>query len=403
LITYKYSAQTASGEKKTDVIEAVDQFEAVSRIKENYPIVLSIEEVKSSKLDNMLAIQLTNPVTPKYLSLMCKQFSIILRAGIPVGQSIKMVASQTKNKHIKAELMKASEDVMRGNSLANSFKKNCPDFPETLIETVNSGEVSGTIDKSFESLSILYEKSYKLKQKIRSAFAYPVFIIGIAIVVLIVVMAFVVPNLTRSFNSLGGELPGITKALIAISTFFANKWLLILSLLAAIILGSVIYTHTETGKIRWANFMMKAPVIGNLNVLHGTEQFSTTMSSMIKSGLMLDRALEVTSKVMDNYALKLEVASMVDKIRTGHTLSDSINVSPNFPDILKTMVGVGEQTGELEVTLDTMTEYYSNEYDVATSKTLSVLEKIILILLALFAGFIVISIYLPMFTIYDLM
>lgn len=403
MITFKYSAQTATGEKKTDVIEAVDQFDAVSRIKENYPIVLSIEEVQKSKVDDWLSIQLTNPVTPKYLSLMCKQFAIILKAGIPVGQSIRMVASQTKNKHIKGELMKASEDVMRGNSLANSFKKNCPDFPETLIETVNSGEVSGTIDKSFEALSSLYDKSYKLKQKIKSAFAYPAFIIAIAIVVLIIVMAFVVPNLTRSFMALGGELPLITRMLISMSRFFAKYWMVIFVVFALLILGKFIYTHTEVGKMSWAKLMLKVPVIGNLNVLHGTEQFSTTMSSMIKSGLMLDRALEVTSKVMDNYALKLELASMVDKIRTGHTLSESINQSPYFPDILKTMVGVGEQTGELEITLDTMTEYYANEYDTATSKTLSVLEKVILILLALFAGFIVVSIYLPMFTIYDLM
>ncbi|MCQ2516124.1 MAG: type II secretion system F family protein [Saccharofermentans sp.] len=403
MITYKYSAQTASGEKKTDVIEAVDQFDAVSRIKEHYPIVLSIEEVKKTKVDEVLAIQLTNPVTPKYLSLMCKQFAIILKAGIPVGQSIRMVASQTKNKHIKAELMKASEDVMRGNTLANSFRKNCPDFPETLIETVNSGEVSGTIDKAFEALSNLYDKTYKLKQKIRSAFAYPLFIIAIAIVVLIIVMAFVVPNLTKSFMTLGGELPLITRILIGMSQFFAKYWMVIFAVIAVGILIHFIYTHTGQGKLNWAKFMLKAPVVGNLNILHGTEQFSTTMSSMIKSGLMLDRALEVTAKVMDNYALKQEVASMVDKIRTGHTLSDSINASPYFPDILKTMVGVGEQTGELEVTLDTMTEYYSNEYDVASSKTLSVLEKVILILLALFAGFIVISIYLPMFTIYDLM
>lgn len=391
MITFKYSAQTATGEKKTDVIEAVDQFDAVSRIKENYPIVLSIEEVQKSKVDDWLSIQLTNPVTPKYLSLMCKQFAIILKAGIPVGQSIRMVASQTKNKHIKGELMKASEDVMRGNSLANSFKKNCPDFPETLVETVNSGEVSGTIDKSFEALSSLYDKSYKLKQKIKSAFAYPAFIIAIAIVVLIIVMAFVVPNLTRSFMALGGELPLITRMLISMSRFFAKYWMVIFVVFALLILGKFIYTHTEVGKLSWAKLMLKVPVIGNLNVLHGTEQFSTTMSSMIKSGLMLDRALEVTSKVMDNYALKLELASMVDKIRTGHTLSESINQSPYFPDILKTMVGVGEQTGELEITLDTMTEYYANEYDTATSKTLSVLEKVILILLALFAGFIVVS------------
>lgn len=403
MIQYKYSAQTVNGEKKTDVIEAVDRFDAVSRIKENYPILISIEEVNKTKVDEVLEIQLTNPVTPKYLALMCKQFSIILKAGVPVGQSIKMVASQTRNKHINAELLKASEDVMRGNSLASSFKKNCPDFPETLIETVNSGEVSGTIDKSFEALSTLYEKQYKLKQRLKSAFAYPVFIIFLAIVVLIIVMAFVVPNLTRSFSALGGKLPLITRVMILISSFFAKYWASILAFLVVVSLIHVVYTHTEKGKFQYARFKIKAPIVGNLIVLHGAQQFASTMSSMIKSGLMLDRALEITSKVMDNYALKLEVSSMVDKIRTGHTLSESINSSDYFPDILKTMVGVGEQTGELEATLDTMTEYYSNEYDVASSNTLTVLERMILILLALFAGFIVISIYLPMFTIYDLM
>ncbi|MCH4153772.1 MAG: type II secretion system F family protein [Saccharofermentans sp.] len=401
--TFKYYAQSVEGERRRGVIEAYDRFDAVSKIKVNFPIVLSIEQVKKTTLDNLLGHSVGKVVTSKYLSVACQQFAIILKAGIPIGQCVRMIADQTKNKQVRNELLKAADDITQGNGVAKSFEKNCPDFPITFFETVRSGEMSGRLDRSFASLSTFYAKSYKVNSKLKSALAYPTFMLALSVVVLIVIMAFVIPKLTKTFTDLGGQMPVPTRILIAMSNFFAHNFIAICVVIAIVVVGGIIYSHSESGKVTVSKIQLKLPIIGRIITYHACEQFSDTMSSMLSSGLMIDKALETTSKVMSNYIIRREIASMVERIQTGHTIAESMNQSRLFPDIMKQMVSVGEATGELEETLKTIGEYYTNEYDQATAKALAKLEPAILVFLSVFAGFIVISIYLPMFTVYDLM
>lgn len=400
--SYKYTAQAYDGSIKRGVVEASDEYDAISKIKVNYPIVESCKMIKKTKLDDILGFELTKSFSSQDLALLCQQCAIILKSGVSIGQCMTMVAEQTKNKKMKKQLIKTSEDINQGNSIAKSFEKNCPDFPVTFFETLRAGEVSGTLVKSFEALETFYIKSDKVKKKLKSALSYPIFVLCVAIVVLIVIMAFVVPSLTQTFADMGGELPLITQILIGTSEFFQKYWVGIFIGLALIFIAFKIITHNEQGKLWWSRISLKLPVFGNIQTLHACEQFADTMSSLLASGILIDKALDTTAKVMDNYIFKREVYAMVDKIRTGKTMVEAMGQCPYFPDIMKTMIAVGEKSGSIEVSLHTIAAYYTSEYDNATQKALSKVEPAMMIFLALFAGFIVISIYLPMFTMYDL-
>ncbi len=403
MTSYKYSALSPDGARVNGVMEAMDEYSAVAKIKAQYPVVLKIEEVKTSEALSFLSQDINKKVDPKALSVMCSQFAIMLRSGLNVAVCMEMISNQTEDKKIRKMLHDSAEDVAQGASVAASFEKNCEGLPITFIETVRAGELSGTLDRSFETLEAYYSRSYQLSQKIRSAMTYPIFVLIVAVVVLLVVMIKVIPTLTAVFGDLGGELPAMTLALIAMSNFFQRWWPLIVGIILLLVIGSMVYSRTDKGKIFFGKLLLKMPVLGKINTLNGAAQFATTMSALLQAGLSVSNALEVTSKVMDNYVLGLEMRRIVEKVEAGHRLGDCMRKVDYFPQILTEMTAIGEETGELEGTLDVIGAYYTNESNYAVTDAINKLEPTIMVFMAIFAGFIVISIYLPMFTMYDLM
>lgn len=403
--TYKYSAISKDGAKVHGFLEAVDEYTAVSKIKLECPVVLSVEELKEqSGLAKLLNADIGGKkVDIKALSVMCSQFSIILSSGVPVDAAIRMIASQTVDKKLKTMLEKAAEDVAQGSTMSDSFARNYPQLPVLFIETVRAGEISGSIDRSFATLQKYYEKNYQLSAKIKQATSYPLFVLAVAVVVLIVIMGFVMPKFTSMFDELGASIPAMTKVLILVSNFFAKWWLLILFIIALLVILVEVWKHSDKGLYQWAELCLKFPVIGPINNLQACTEFSSTMSALLEAGMGVADSLEVTSKCMSNALHQKNVHGMVEKVQTGHMLGDVMKESGYFPQVLNEMTAVGEETGELAGTLSVIGDYYTNEYNFATQKAISKLEPTLLIFLALFAGFIVIALYLPMFTMYDAM
>jgi len=218
-----------------------------------------------------------------------------------------------------------------------------------------------------------------------------------------VVMLKVIPVLAQTFDSLGGDLPLMTQILIGMSNFFAKYWLIMLIMIVAVVLLIKVYQRTEQGAIAWSKFMLRMPVFGKVNLFNNSAQFADTMEILISSGFSVNRSLEVTAKVLPNYAIATETQAMVEKVEEGRMLGACMKETDIFPDNLIEMCTIGEESGELEDTLNTIADYYHNEADNATATILSMLEPVMLIFLAIFAGFIVISIYLPMFTMYNYM
>ncbi len=402
MLTYTYKAKTNEGVELKGVIQAVDDYDAARKIRMNAPIIVELKQVKEK--GNFLTMDIgTGRIDLKNLSVMCSQIAITLRSGIPLARCLSMIGEQTADKTLRKMMISTADDVAAGNGVASSMERNCPKLPSTFTETIRAGEQSGNIEHSFQEMANYYEKSYKNADKIKSAMSYPIFVVCVAIVVLVVVMVMVVPALTSTFADLGGELPLCTKILIAISDFFAKWWILMAIAVIAIVLGLKFYFKTPNGKVTKGVILLKMLSLGKINVLSGSAEFANTLSMLLKSGLTLNNAIPITAKTMTNYVLGQDVESITEKIEEGRPLGECIRACKYFPSILKEMCAIGEETGELDNTLDVIGDYYTNETDTATSKALAKLEPTMLVLLAFFAGFIVISVYMPMFTMYNYM
>ena len=401
--TFKYKALTKEGMQISGVVQASDQYRAADQIRTTAPVILSLTPVRE-KGDSFWTRDIGgNRVNLKNLSILCNQIAITLRAGVPIARCLDMIGGQTEDKLLRKIFLKTAEDVAGGAGLANSIRRNGPQLPATLIETIRAGEESGNIERSFEEMAQYYEKQYKTQSKIKSALSYPIFVVCVAVVVLIVVMVVVIPTLTQTFAELGGELPIMTQVLISTSEFFSKYWIFMVIAILALVLAWKMYVKTDNGIMTQGRMQLNMPVLGKIHRMSGAAEFANTMSMLLSSGLNVDRAIDITAKTLNNSVLRKETESMIARIEEGHPLGECIRDCKNYPRTLQEMCAMGEETGELDSSLKVIGYFYTNEADTATKDALAKLEPTMLVLLAVFAGFIVISIYLPMFTMYNLM
>ena len=406
MATYKYSAMSKDGKRVSGVVEAFNEMDAAVKIKESYSIVLQISpEKEQSQLSAFLSMDLGgNRLDEKAFTLMCSQFSVILKAGVPITRTVQLIADKMTDKTLKRILLQVADDVEAGRSLSASFAERGKKLmPVTFLETVHAGEESGSLDVAFDSVSKHFSKQTKMKGKVRGALIYPIFVLIIAIVVVIVLMVKVVPTFTAIFDSYEAELPLITQILINASNFFRKYILLMIGIAAAVILVFKLYGNTETGRLNMAKNQRNLPVLGNIVNLNAASQFANTMTMMLNAGLPMTKSVSITSRVLDNYYVSQEVGKITAKLEEGYTLGRSLKDAACLPDILVDMAAVGEESGELAQTLAMTAEYYDSELEQATADALAKLEPTILVFLAGFAGFIVIAIYMAMFSMYAAM
>ncbi len=404
MITYKYSAISKSGARVNGVIEGYNEMDAIDRIKADCDVVLKVTPMEEAK-ESFLTMEIGgNKLNNKQFTVMCSQFAIILKSGIPIARAVNLVYEKTTDKALKKLLKKVATDVEGGRSLAASFEENGAGLlPQTFVESIRAGEESGNLDTAFESMYEHFDKQTKIGAKVKGALMYPAFVLVLGIVVIIVMMVKVIPTFIAIFDGLDAELPAITMSLIMLSGFFQKYWGLLLGIAAVLTLVYKIYGNTEEGRINLAKHSLKTPVLGNIQQLNAASQFSNTLVTMIDAGLPLTKAVSITAKALDNYYISQEVGKMTGKIEEGHTLGESMRESGCMPDILTDMTAVGEESGELSETLSTIAAYYDSELSTAISEALAKLEPAILVVIAAFAGYVVIAIYIAMFSMYGAM
>lgn len=400
MTTYKYRAKASDGSTVNGVIEAYDEYEAIDQIRQTYPVVEKIAPVKKERRIN---IDLNEPlwVSDKTLALTANQFQIMLKAGLSMSRTIELIAEQTTDKLMRRILRASAADVSAGYSLANSLEKNGKKIPAVFIETVRAGEDSGTLEQSFASLETYYNRSYKTKKKVRSALTYPIFVVLIAIVVVAIVMVVLVPRMTDTLQSIGTELPLITKILIAISNFFANYWYWLLIVVGVVGVALFAFGRTDRGKLVYSKIRMKMPVIGRVARFNTAAQVANTLATLLAAGLPITKCVDIVSRILDQRCAGEELNKAVAKLENGMSLGEALQGSKYLPDMLIEMVTVGEASGSLEETLRTIGLYYTDEATSASDAALAKLEPTITIILGLFVGFIVIAIYIPMFNMYS--
>ena len=405
MINYKYQAVSKDGEKISGVIEGFNEMDAAAKLKELYPIVTQLTRMDEKSGSSFLNMELGgNKIDDKAFTLMCSQFAVILRAGVPIARTVHLIAEKMTDKPLKKILLQVADDVESGRSISASFaERGRKQLPVTFLETIHAGEEAGNLDSAFESISEHYNKQIKMKGKVRGALIYPAFVLVVAIVVVIVLMVKVVPTFTAIFDDYDAELPFVTQLLIGMSDFFRKN--ILYMALAAIILfiAFKLYNNTENGRMKVAKFAMKMPVLGNINVLNAASQFANTMTMMIDAGLPITKSVGITARVLDNYYVSTEVGKRTGRLEEGHTLGFSLREAGCLPEILVDMTAVGEESGELSRTLAMTANYYDAELEQATADARAKLEPTILVFLAGFAGFIVIAIYMAMFGMYAAM
>ncbi len=404
---FKYTALSRDGAKVSGMIDGFDQLDAAARIKENCDVILKLQEVEEKEGGSFLSADLgANKLNEKAFAVMCSQFAIILEAGLPIARAVRLVSEKTADKNLSKLLKKVTEDVEGGRSLSASFEDQGKKLlPPDFIETLRAGEATGDLPRAFKTMQLQYEKQIAIKKKVKSAMSYPAFVLVVAIVVVAFLMAKVVPEFTKMFTEMGAEdaLPAITRSLIHLSDFFKNNLWFILGGLVLVILVIRLSGAGEQGRLRMARVKLKLPVLGNIEMLSACSQFANSMTAMMGAGLTMDHAIAVTSKVIGNYHLSQQTESMGKSLEAGKTLGSAMRDLTDYPDILVDMTTMGESSGEMEKTMSSIARYYDAELDSAISAAVSKLEPALLVGMAVIAGYIVIAIYMAIFSLYGTM
>ena len=406
--TFRYEGVSASGAKVEGVIEAADRQDAMMRARERCRVLLSVEPIGSGKANDILNADIGvllsgGKIKPKKLALLCSQLAIELRAGLPLVQSLKLVAENEEDKHLKGIIENVAEDVHTGYGLADSFAKRAPKLPSTFIETVRAGEASGRLDECFTRLKKYYEDSASVASKVGSAMIYPALLIAVAVVVVVIIMVFAVPVFEDSFSSMGNELPGPTKLLIGISHFMTDNILLLIAIIASIAMALILYGKTDAGQHTYARLAMTFPGICLVNRMNAAAQFAATLGTMLASGLPLVQAVRITAATAENLLVNEDIMKACQGVYEGQTLSMGLRKSKWLPSLLVEMTSVGEETGQMEETLSVVSEYYTQEVDTAVKRALDILNPAITMVLAGLVVFILLSVYLPIFSMYGSM
>ncbi len=401
--TFSYTARALEGGGEiTGVAEANTQSEALRQLRENGLIVTRISEVSDSQRD--LDLRLGGRKTKeKVLSIICDQFAILLKAGLPITRTLELIANQTDDKTFAGVLKNTADDVAAGYSLADSLAKYGDNLPTTFIESIRAGEESGSLETVFRRLSTYYEKSSRTKAKVKSAMIYPTFVIIIAVIVVAIIMIFAVPVFKSTFDSLGEELPAVTQFVIVSSDFWVNWWWLVAIIIVAAVIAVKLAKRNEAFRLKWSELGINLPVLGRINLMSAASQYSGTMSVMMSAGLPIVKAVGVTARSMTNYYMGHSLENVLPDLEAGKTLATCLRAENTLPELAIEMTAVGEQTGSLENTMEVISEYYDNEVEMATSRAMSILEPMIIVVLACIVFVLLLSVYLPMFTMYGSM
>lgn len=402
---FRYEGMSASGAKVEGVVEAIDRQDAIMRARERCRVLVKVEPVSAGKVNDILNADIGTllsggKIKPKKLALLSSQLAIELRAGLPLVQSLRLVAENEEDKNLKKILNEVADDVHAGHGLADSFANRAPRLPSTFVETIRAGEASGRLDECFTRLKKYYEDSASVASKVGSAMIYPALLIAVAVVVVVIIMVFAVPVFEDSFASMGNELPGPTKALIAMSNFMTDNLLLLIAIVAAIACAIILYGKTDSGRHFFARLALTFPGIKLVNRMNAASQFSATLSTMLSAGLPLVQAVRITAATAENLLVSEDINAAAQGVTEGRTLTAGLKKSQWLPKLLLEMTAVGEQTGNMEETLTVVSDYYTQEVDTAVKRALDILNPAITLCLAALVVFILLSVYLPIFSMY---
>jgi len=338
-------------------------------------------------------------VKAKELAIFTRQFSVMIDAGLPLVQCLEILAQQQENKTFQKILTGVRASGEGGQTLAASLKQYDKVFDALYYNMVDAGETGGIIDTILQRLSTYIEKNVKLKRAVKSALIYPTAVIGIAVLVITLLLWKVVPIFVTLFNGLGAELPLPTRIVIGLSQFVGSIYgFLIVVLLAGAVVGIKVWYGTPQGRMTIDTIMLRLPVVGMLLRKIAVARFTRTLGTLISSGVPILEGLDITARTSGNAVVEKAILQTRKSVEAGQSLVDPLKETDVFPGMVTQMIGVGEQTGAMDAMLQKIADFYEEEVDAAVKDMLTLLEPIMILFLGVVVGGIVISLYLPLFS-----
>ncbi len=398
---YEYKALTQKGKTTSGIIDAESPIVARQKIRAFKAFPVAVKEVHDSptkKESRTLSFaRYFQRVTPSEVAVMTRQLATLISAGFPLVSAIDILIPQTRSNAFKRQLAKIKDSIVEGNSFARSLSLYPRSFSELYVNMVHAGETSGTLEIVLERLADITEGQQALKQRIRSALAYPVLMTFIGTVVLFLLLTFIVPSITSIFADMDQILPAPTIFLINTSAFFKKYWWLILALGAAMLIALRSIVNTSKGRYLLDKSMLLLPGSGLLVKKLAVARFARTLGSLLENGVSMLIALEIVKNIVGNQLIASAIEDAAKEVEKGQDLGTALAQSKIFPDISIQMIIVGEQSGRLESMLNKIADVFEGEVESSVMSMTSLIEPLMILIMGIAVGFIVLSICLPIF------
>jgi len=395
---FKYTARNTSGKTVEGVIEAPMQRQAADKLKSQRFTVMSLNEMKAGEGSLLKRLNPFKPgVKSKDLVIFSRQLATLVSAGVPIVQGLNILTDQIQSVIFKQIITAIRSDIESGIAIADAMKKQPKAFSELYVSMIRAGETGGVLDAILERLSAYLEAAEELKSKVKGAMVYPAVVSGVASTVTIFLLVAVIPTFKSVFASFGGELPFPTRILLAVSDFLRHNIMFII----LIPIGGFVFLQkwykTEKGRTAVDGFTIRTPVFGDLLKKVAVSKFTRTLGTLIKSGVPILQALDTVAKTSGNKVVENAIMKARESIREGEKIADPLKLSGIFPPMVIQMISVGEETGNLEIMLTKIADFYDQEVDTAVKAMTSLIEPIIICVMGVVIGSIVICMFLPIF------
>ena len=400
MATFSYRARNNAGQIFTGTIEGDSREMAIDRLREMKYFIISVEKQSKGLLST--EITLFQSVKVRDLAIFYRQFATMVSAGLTLVNCLEILSKQTENKLLAQKIDDIKKSVERGSTLADAFAAHPETFSRLYINMIKAGEIGGVLDDILNRMATLMEKEYELRQKIKSAMTYPGFIMGAGVIMAVFMLTFILPQFVGVFQSFGGELPLLTKMLVWLTLAFNRYWYIFLAVIALLVFLFISYNRTKAGHKNIDRLKLKIPVFGNLFLKTAINRFTRTLGTLIRSGVPIIQSLRVSAESIGNDIISEAVLTSAERIKEGQSISSPLEESGVFPPMVTQMIMVGEESGELETMLLNVAQFYDQEVERAVEQLTSIIEPVMMIFVALLVGILVIAMYLPIFSMVDL-
>jgi type IV pilus assembly protein PilC len=380
-------------------VDAVSKQAVADQLKERGLVVLDIASKYRSR---ELNIEIFARVKASELAVATRQLSTMVSSGVTILRAVHVLESQTKSKLLHSTLSAVRQDVEAGLMLSAALERHPKVFSQLYVAMVKAGEAGGVLESSLMRVADQLEKDASLRRQVRSAMIYPALVISFAVIVLLALVAFLIPVFENVFKQFGGHLPTLTAFMVGFSHLLDNQWYLVLGVVIGIVAAFIFWRRSERGRAQWDAFKLRIPLkIGDVVQKVAIARWSRTLSSLTSAGVPIMQALDITGKTSGNKVIEAAMGSIINSVKSGGTICEPLRLAKAFPPMVAHMVGVGEETGALDTMLSKLADFYEDEVEAAVKALTSILEPAMIILVGGIVGVIVISMYLPLFDVYN--